>query len=112
MEMCYDGALVMPSSYAVMDEEEMAYVEGGGKLTVKASASTVRTICRSSVSLVGAAIGQAFGGPLLARLVSGGLATLIYDFILDRCGYKYRAINKTWDKSWLPTTTFNLSNYI
>lgn len=29
MEMCYDGALVLPSSYAVMDEEEMTYVEGG-----------------------------------------------------------------------------------
>ena len=29
MEMCYDGTLVMPSIYAVMDEEEMTYVEGG-----------------------------------------------------------------------------------
>jgi len=29
MEMCYDGALVMPSSYAVMSEEEMMYLEGG-----------------------------------------------------------------------------------
>lgn len=29
MEMCYDGALVMPSNYAVMDEDEMMYVEGG-----------------------------------------------------------------------------------
>ena len=29
MEKCYDGALVMPSNYAVMDEEEMTYVEGG-----------------------------------------------------------------------------------
>ena len=29
MEMCYDGALVMPSSYVVMDEEEMTYTEGG-----------------------------------------------------------------------------------
>lgn len=93
-------------------KEKMTYVEGGGKLTVKASASTVRTICRAGVALVGAAIGQAFGGPLLARLISGGLATLIYDFILDRCGYKYQAINKTWDKSWLPTTTFNLNNYV
>ena len=27
--MCYDGALVMPSSYAVMNEEEMMYLEGG-----------------------------------------------------------------------------------
>ena len=29
MELCYDGALVLPSSYAVMDEEEMTYLEGG-----------------------------------------------------------------------------------
>ena len=29
MELCYDGALVLPSSYAVMDEEEMTYTEGG-----------------------------------------------------------------------------------
>lgn len=29
MEMCYDGALVMPSSYAVMSEDEMTYVDGG-----------------------------------------------------------------------------------
>lgn len=29
MELCYDGALVMPSNYAVMSEEEMTYVEGG-----------------------------------------------------------------------------------
>ena len=30
MEMCYDGTLVMPSSYALMDEDEMSYIEGGG----------------------------------------------------------------------------------
>jgi len=29
MEMCYDGALVMPNNYAVVDEEEMTYVDGG-----------------------------------------------------------------------------------
>lgn len=29
MEMCYGGALVMPNSFAVMDEDEMMYVEGG-----------------------------------------------------------------------------------
>ena len=27
MDMSYDGTLVLPSSYAVMDEEEMSYVE-------------------------------------------------------------------------------------
>ena len=30
MEMCYDGALVMPNNYAVVSEEEMTYVDGGG----------------------------------------------------------------------------------
>ena len=29
MEMTYDGALVMPKSFAVVDEEEMTYVDGG-----------------------------------------------------------------------------------
>lgn len=29
MEKYYDGALVMPKTYAVVDEEEMTYVDGG-----------------------------------------------------------------------------------
>ena len=29
MEMTYDGALVMPSSFVAMDQDEMTYVEGG-----------------------------------------------------------------------------------
>lgn len=28
MEICYDGALVMPSGYAVMSDDEMMYTEG------------------------------------------------------------------------------------
>lgn len=35
MEMCYDGALVMPSGYAVMSDDEMMYVEGGWSLSAK-----------------------------------------------------------------------------
>ena len=31
MEMCYDGTLVMPANYAVVSEDEMTYVDGGGK---------------------------------------------------------------------------------
>lgn len=37
MDMCYDGVLVMPSDYAVMDEEEMTYVEGGISAWTKAA---------------------------------------------------------------------------
>lgn len=29
MEMCCNGALVMPQNYAIIDESEMTYVEGG-----------------------------------------------------------------------------------
>lgn len=29
MDMCYDGALVLPSSYAIMEQEEMTYFDGG-----------------------------------------------------------------------------------
>ncbi|MCD8151161.1 MAG: hypothetical protein LUE92_16730 [Clostridiales bacterium] len=39
MEMCYDGALVMPSSYVLMSEEEMTYLEGGKYYGVNFSAS-------------------------------------------------------------------------
>lgn len=37
MEMCYDGALVMPSSYALMNEDEMMYVEGGSLRSIAES---------------------------------------------------------------------------
>ena len=93
MDMCYEGALVMPRSYAVMDEEEMTYVEGGGTITVKASADTVRTICRSGAALIGTAVGMAFGGPILAQLLSGCITTIIYDAIIDICGVKYKSFN-------------------
>lgn len=30
MEMTYDGAMVMPANFVVVDEEEMEYLDGGG----------------------------------------------------------------------------------
>lgn len=30
MEMTYSGAMVMPANFAVVDEEEMTYLDGGG----------------------------------------------------------------------------------
>lgn len=56
MEMCYDGALMMPSSYAVMNEDEMTYVEGGMAWWQK------------TAIIIGAA---AVAGALTAALVSG-----------------------------------------
>ena len=45
MELCYEGALVMPSSYAVMDEQEMTYVEGGGEYNYKKGDATGMNDC-------------------------------------------------------------------
>lgn len=47
MELCYVGGLVMPSSYAMMNEEEMTYVEGG-TITINR-----RTITAAVVGIVG-----------------------------------------------------------
>ena len=54
MEMCYDGTLVMPSSYAVMSEEEMTYVEGGALTTV--DKAIIVGICVVSVAALTVAI--------------------------------------------------------
>jgi len=35
MEMCYDGALVMPKNYVAVTEEEMTYVDGGTLTNLK-----------------------------------------------------------------------------
>lgn len=58
MEMCYGGALVLPSSYAVMDEDEMTYVEGGA-LTTGQKAAIIAGIAIGGVALfVALAYGQ------------------------------------------------------
>lgn len=63
MEMCYDGTLVMPNSYAVMSEEEMTYVEGGW--TYKYSKSNIAVpIKRMYASKI---VCQSFGAHMVAK---------------------------------------------
>ena len=58
MEMCYDGALVMPSSYALMDEEEMCYTEGGVRFTVsKDRCASIATYIYALLGVAGGTIG-------------------------------------------------------
>ncbi len=56
MEMTYDGMLVMPSSYAVMDEEEMTYVEGGKTYKISLTARQCGDIAAAAAG--GAAAAQ------------------------------------------------------
>ena len=50
MEMTYGGALVMPSSYAMMDEEEMTYLEGGAKLIISVAKDSFTMLCLTSLA--------------------------------------------------------------
>ena len=60
MEMCHDGALVMPSSYVVMDDEEMMYVEGGISFTVKKdTCATISTYISGILGLSATLLGLA-----------------------------------------------------
>ncbi|MBQ2451183.1 MAG: hypothetical protein II273_06385 [Lachnospiraceae bacterium] len=89
MVMTYDGALVMPSSYAVMEQEEMTYVEGGVSASVKwyglALDFTSRDLQGLSIALgTGSAaswLAAEFGAPTLYGgitfgMIAAGLATL------------------------------------
>lgn len=69
MEMCYDGALVMPSSYAVMSEDEMTYVDGG--VSKKQKACIIAACVAAGVALgVAIAAGQiALGARLMGLTI-------------------------------------------
>lgn len=51
MEMCYDGALVMPGSYAIMNKDEMTYVDGGLNLSYRWSYQSKAGAAVKAVSL-------------------------------------------------------------
>lgn len=57
MEMCYDGALVMPSSCAVMCEDEMQYVDGGVNPLPMRKEYLNKTTCKTTAARFTAATG-------------------------------------------------------
>lgn len=68
MEMCYDGALVMPSSYAVMSEDEMMYVDGG--ISIKVNSTT----CNRIAALLCVGAGACVVAGAIMAIHSGGLS--------------------------------------
>lgn len=72
MEMCYDGALVMPNNYAVVDEEEMTYVDGGAKKYIGTISSGWCNTLAAAACVVGGLVTALCG---LVTIVSG-IATL------------------------------------
>ena len=81
MEMTYDGMSVMPSSYAVMDEEEMTYVEGGGTLTLG-----IKIGKNSFIVSMLAAVGSALTVAKATAILTAATASIITAIELGTAG--------------------------
>lgn len=122
MEMCYDGALVMPNNYAVVDEEEMTYVEGGGwsSYTGLEAIGIISAMCGAAVG-TGALAGKAaaFTGALAASSNPvGWIGALIGAFAT--CGLvgltilngSYAAVAAAFFfESWIKTKSFSQAGF-
>lgn len=72
MEMCYDGALVMPKNYVVMSEDEMTYVEGGAF-----TCAQVENAVNIGVSAVLLAIGIGYGVGTIVWFINNSVNGLV-----------------------------------
>ncbi|AEV67564.1 hypothetical protein [Acetivibrio clariflavus] len=73
MKMNYDGTLLMPSNYVVMDKEEMTYVDGGGELWIQISNNS---LIISILSALGGALTKSTAEAALAA-AGAAIATAI-----------------------------------
>lgn len=106
MEMCYDGALVMPSSYAVMGEEEMTYVEGGGTVSVYISKRAKEQFITIGAGLAVGLVCQALTTNPYVAIVAGALAALVVDYVLNNV-WSVKATNVSFTRAWLPNFKFS-----
>ncbi len=115
MEMCYDGALVMPKSYALMNEDEMTYVEGGwdgevfvnnlkgayngfreAKLALLAGGLTLGAIAKTAASSA-EAIYLAYGTTISATATAiGGIVVGVIVTVGLLAGITYLGNHRVW----------------
>ena len=90
MEMYYDGALVMPKNYAVVDEEEMTYVDGGVSAKVRWYGVDIHYTSRDLQGFVAACATGGGAAWLAAELhaptVVGGIAWGVIAAGIATCG--------------------------
>lgn len=101
MEMCYDGALVLPSSYAVMDEEEMTYVDGGW--SGKTFASNLKGAYNQYKHVRNALLG---GGLTLGAIAKTAYMTAKSVYVLCSNDIRYCKFNR-----WYSDRNDNCSEY-
>lgn len=78
MEICYDGSMVMPSNYAVINNDEMEYIEGGYYISVD-SCNAIAAICAGASVLAGC-VGDIVGIIALVdqEIISKSASIVIY----------------------------------
>ncbi len=131
MDMSYDGVLVMPSNYAIMNNEEMTYVDGGGTLKIKIKQNSFIISCLqavgSSLTFAKATAALAAAGVAIATAIelgTAGTGTLYAGAFLLAWGGVIPVIagaavsygigslrGKTFtvcSHKWLPNKTFNI----
>jgi len=105
MEMCYDGTLVLPSSYAVMDEEEMTYVEGGVSTNVYWWGISIRLDGNETsafLSDAGWATGILSAGLGIASVAAGALCGVtlgVYGLMMSIMNRNNSGVTMRW--SWI-----------
>ena len=67
MEVSYCGELVMPSSYRLLDEEEMTYLEGGGSVNTDVVAWVIDVGCALG-GIYASACGEILGRGLISLI--------------------------------------------
>ncbi len=124
MEMIYNGTLAMPANYTSVTEEEMTYVEGGGRASVtvkfgltenlrKAVFNTgVGVVTSIAVGAITAALGATGVGAVLIPAAIGAIAAMASSFIADRNihGNRYYTVRASgwWVTNWSKTINIGL----
>ena len=99
MNMCYDGVLMLPSSYAVMEEEEMSYVEGGGSINTDRLAWAIDVGC-ALCGIYASACGELLGRGVIALIkqtwksVNKKVATILGTTVCSAIGVGIGKLNK------------------
>ena len=72
LEMCYNGTLVMPINYAVVNDNEMEYVDGGGIYISNSKLHTMTALfmCAYQVNATLVAAGMTAVATTVSRVVS------------------------------------------
>ncbi len=115
MDMCYSGALVLPSSYAVMNEEEMSYTEGGwsdyifrnnlkaayanykaAKTALRMGGLTMEVICKAAFTSAKAVV-ACYGMTInTVALCIGGIVAEIIASVALVAGINYIGNHRVW----------------